>query len=115
LVESTEPTIVEVQRSSATWIQRDRLSAITERDRLTLETDLAAEPEVARWRAAMQDSRRDTVTELEGITDEMLDARPSGSTTCSSTDPSTDPRSAGSAATAAEPDHSSRSYQSTSR
>jgi hypothetical protein len=52
---------------------------MTERDRLTLEIDLAGEPEVARWLAALQDSRHDTLTELEGVTGEMLDTRPPGS------------------------------------
>jgi uncharacterized damage-inducible protein DinB len=49
------------------------------RERLTLEPDLANDPEVGRWLAAMQDSRADTLRELEGVTPEMVDARPPGS------------------------------------
>jgi uncharacterized damage-inducible protein DinB len=52
---------------------------VTERDRLTLETNLADEPEVGRWLAAMEDARRDTLAELDGLTDDVLDARPPGS------------------------------------
>jgi hypothetical protein len=49
---------------------------VSERERLILEPGLADEPEVGRWLAAMEDGRRDTLAELEGVTDEMLDARP---------------------------------------
>ena len=52
---------------------------MTERERLTLETGLADTPEVGRWLAAMEDGRRDTLTELESVTEEMLDAQPPGS------------------------------------
>ncbi len=52
---------------------------MTKRERLILETDLADAPEVGRWLAAMEDSRADTLSELEGVTDAMLDARPPGS------------------------------------
>jgi hypothetical protein len=52
---------------------------VPERERLTLEIGLADAPEVGRWLAAMEDGRRDTLKELEGITEEMLDARPQGS------------------------------------
>ena len=44
-----------------------------------LKSDLAAAPEVGRWLAAMEDGRRDTLRELEGVTDAMVDARPPGS------------------------------------
>lgn len=52
---------------------------MAEPERLILEGDLADTPEVGRWLAAMEDGRRDTLAELEGVTDEMLDARPLGS------------------------------------
>lgn len=52
---------------------------MTERDRLILEPGLADVPEVGRWLAAMEDSRADTLRELEGVTPAMLDARPPGS------------------------------------
>ena len=55
------------------------MSDVSERERLILEGDLAEAPEVGRWLAAMEDGRRDTLTELEGVTDEMVDARPPGS------------------------------------
>ena len=50
-----------------------------ERERLTLEPGLASDPEVSRWLAAMEDGRRDTLHELEGVTDDIVDARPAGS------------------------------------
>ena len=50
-----------------------------ERERLDLDPGLAAVPEVGRWLAAMQDGRADTLRELEGVTPEMVDARPPGS------------------------------------
>jgi hypothetical protein len=49
---------------------------MTERERLILEPGLADVPEVSRWLAAMEDSRRDTLHELEGVTEAVLDARP---------------------------------------
>jgi hypothetical protein len=52
---------------------------MTEREHLTLETGLADAPEVGRWLAAMEDGRRDTMTELESVTEEMLDVCPPGS------------------------------------
>jgi hypothetical protein len=52
---------------------------VGERERLTLEPDLATDPEVGRWLAAMQDGRADTLRELEGVTPGMVDARPAGS------------------------------------
>jgi hypothetical protein len=35
-------------------------------------------PEVGRWLSAMADARHDTVHELDGVTDAMLDVRPPG-------------------------------------
>jgi len=40
---------------------------------------MADSPEVGRWLSAMVDSRRDTLTELDDVADESLDARPPGS------------------------------------
>jgi uncharacterized damage-inducible protein DinB len=45
-----------------------------EREQLTLEP-IADAPEVGRWLAAMLDARRDTLRELEGVSDEMVDRR----------------------------------------
>lgn len=45
------------------------------RERLTLEPP-GPEPEVGRWLAALDDGRRDTLRELEGVTPEMVDWRP---------------------------------------
>jgi hypothetical protein len=52
---------------------------MTERERLILDPGLADAPEVGRWLAAMEDARRDTLRELEGVTEAMVDARPSES------------------------------------
>jgi uncharacterized damage-inducible protein DinB len=52
---------------------------VTDRERLTLENDLEAEPEIGRWLAAMEDGRRDTLVELDGVRADMLDARPAES------------------------------------
>jgi uncharacterized damage-inducible protein DinB len=51
---------------------------VTKRELLTLEP-IADTPEVGRWLSAMEDGRRDTLRELEGVTDAMLDERPAGS------------------------------------
>ncbi|MEO8329904.1 MAG: DinB family protein [Candidatus Nanopelagicales bacterium] len=40
---------------------------------------MADAPEVGRWLAAMIDGRNDTVRELEGVSDEVVDVRPLGS------------------------------------
>jgi hypothetical protein len=37
---------------------------------------IADDPEVGRWLAALEEARRDTITELSGVTPEMLDWRP---------------------------------------
>jgi uncharacterized damage-inducible protein DinB len=47
------------------------------RETRTLEP-MADEPEVGRWLAAMADARRDTLRELEGVTDPDLDVLPPG-------------------------------------
>jgi uncharacterized damage-inducible protein DinB len=49
-----------------------------ERELLTLEP-IADEPEVGRWLSAMEDCRRDTLKELEGLGDSALDRRPAQS------------------------------------
>ena len=49
------------------------------RDRLVLEADEGVVPEIGRWLAAMDDARRDTLRKLEGVTPDVLDARPAGS------------------------------------
>ncbi len=49
-----------------------------EREMLILEP-IADAPEVGRWLSAMEDGRRDTLRELEGVSDPMVDARPPGS------------------------------------
>lgn len=36
------------------------------------------DPEVGRWLAALEDGRRDTLRELEGVTPSMVDRRPDG-------------------------------------
>jgi uncharacterized damage-inducible protein DinB len=46
-----------------------------EREVLTL-APMADVPEVGRWLSAMQDARRDTLHELEGVADDMIDVRP---------------------------------------
>ena len=51
---------------------------MTERELLTLEP-IADVPEVGRWLSALEDGRRDTLRELAGVTDGILDARPPGS------------------------------------
>lgn len=48
-----------------------------EREVLTLEP-IADEPEVGRWLSAMEDSRRDTLQGVAGLTDEAMDWRPEG-------------------------------------
>jgi uncharacterized damage-inducible protein DinB len=40
---------------------------------------IADAAEVGRWLSAMVDSRRDTLTELEGVSDNIVDTRPPGS------------------------------------
>ncbi len=40
---------------------------------------MAEAPEVGRWISAMVDGRSDTLRELEGVSDPMVDLRPSGS------------------------------------
>jgi uncharacterized damage-inducible protein DinB len=50
---------------------------MSEREVLTLEP-IADAPEVGRWLSAMEDGRRDTLRELEGVTDLMLERRPPG-------------------------------------
>src|SRR6266704_1702937 len=39
---------------------------------------MAGDPEVGRWLSAMEDARRDTVREVEGLPDEAVDWRPEG-------------------------------------
>jgi uncharacterized damage-inducible protein DinB len=39
---------------------------------------MAEDPEVGRWLSAMEDARRDTLHELEGVPDEAIDWRPDG-------------------------------------
>jgi hypothetical protein len=51
---------------------------VTDRELLTLEP-IADAPEVGRWLSAMEDGRRDTLRELDDVTDSMLDLRPAGS------------------------------------
>jgi uncharacterized damage-inducible protein DinB len=51
---------------------------MTARERLLLEPDGTGDPEVGRWLAAMEDGRRDTLAVLDGVRDEMVDARPHG-------------------------------------
>jgi uncharacterized damage-inducible protein DinB len=45
------------------------------RERLTLEP-IADDPEVGRWLAALEDGRRETLRELEGVTPDMVDWYP---------------------------------------
>lgn len=47
------------------------------KERLTLEP-MADDPEVGRWLAALEDGRRDTLRELEGVKPEMVDWYPAG-------------------------------------
>ncbi len=49
------------------------------RDRLVLDAEEGIVPEIGRWLAAMEDARRDTLAKLEGITSDIVDARPPGS------------------------------------
>lgn len=49
------------------------------RDRLVLDAEEGVVPEIGRWLAAMEDARRDTVAALDGITSDVVDARPLGS------------------------------------
>jgi uncharacterized damage-inducible protein DinB len=51
---------------------------VEKREVLSLEP-IADDPEVGRWLSAMEDSRRDTVKVLEGVSDDMVDRRPPGS------------------------------------
>lgn len=48
-----------------------------ERDVLALKS-LGDDPEVGRWLAALEDSRRRTLRELDGVTPAMVDRRPEG-------------------------------------
>src|SRR5215216_4879 len=48
-----------------------------DREVLSLEP-IADDPEVGRWLAAMEDARRDTLRELTGVTDDVVDRRPPG-------------------------------------
>jgi hypothetical protein len=52
---------------------------MSDRERLTLEGVRAASDEVGRWLAAMEDCRRDTLAELDGVADDVLQVRPDGS------------------------------------
>jgi len=45
------------------------------KERLTLEP-IADDPEVGRWLAALEDARRDTLRELDGVTPDMVDWYP---------------------------------------
>jgi uncharacterized damage-inducible protein DinB len=55
------------------------VSMEAEREVLTLEP-MADHPEVGRWLSAMDDARRETLRELEGVSGEALDWRPAGET-----------------------------------
>ncbi len=46
-----------------------------QRERLVLEP-IADDPEVGRWLAALEDGRRDTLREIEGVTPDMVDWYP---------------------------------------
>ena len=48
---------------------------VAERELLILEP-IAEAPEVGRWLSALDDGRRDTIRELDDVTDAMLDERP---------------------------------------
>jgi hypothetical protein len=50
---------------------------MTEREVLVLEP-IADAPEVGRWLSALEDGRGDTLRELEGISEDMLDVQPPG-------------------------------------
>jgi hypothetical protein len=50
---------------------------MTERELLVLEP-IADAPEVGRWLSALDDGRRDTILELDDVTDAMLDEKPDG-------------------------------------
>ena len=50
---------------------------MTERELLILEP-IADAPEVGRWLSALDDGRRDTIRELDDVTDAMLDQQPPG-------------------------------------
>jgi hypothetical protein len=46
-----------------------------DRQVLSLEP-IADDPEVGRWLAAMEDARRDTLRELDGVPEDLIDQRP---------------------------------------
>jgi DinB superfamily len=50
---------------------------VPDREVLSLEPD-ADDPEVGRWLSALQDCRRDTIKELNGVTDAMIDVHSTG-------------------------------------
>jgi hypothetical protein len=50
---------------------------VTVREVLTLEP-IAHAPEVGRWLAAMEEGRRDTLREIDGVTDDIVDLHPLG-------------------------------------
>ena len=50
---------------------------MTDRQLLTLEP-IADAPEVGRWLSALDDGRRDTIRELGGVTDDIVDLAPPG-------------------------------------
>jgi len=51
---------------------------MSEREVRTL-APMAEAPEVGRWLSAMVDARRDTLRELRGVSDDLVDLRPPGS------------------------------------
>ena len=50
---------------------------VTEDRRILALSPIAGDPELGRWLAALEDARRDTLRELEGVTGAMLDWYPS--------------------------------------
>jgi len=54
-----------------------RLPGMPDRERLVLDP-IAADPEVGRWLAALEDGRRETLRELDGVSDALVDRAPAG-------------------------------------
>ena len=58
-------------------IPATRLPGMPDRERLVLDP-IATDPEVGRWLAALEDGRRETLRELEGVSDALVDRTPDG-------------------------------------
>ncbi len=63
-------------QSSSPPLVADRLERMTTAREILALTPIGADPEVGRWLAALEDGRRATLKELDGVTPEMVDWYP---------------------------------------